>query len=216
MEIIGAIRHYLLPSAISAAVICGIWFFVCCFLSKRASWHEWLARLFLMMLVSAMLILTEGYRVFTGDLTTMFLEPNLTPIVRTIEDFASNPGGVTEQLLYNVALFIPFGFLLPLSFRDADWRLWKLLLIAAAVVLSVELLELFAGRYFDIDDLFVNCLGAAIGYGLYYGAVRLYERAFGVEQTETAWDKNMRREMRRTFSSVKPSAPLPYDPREGK
>lgn len=164
MEIIGAIRHYLIPSAISAAVICGIWFLICHFISKKAILYEWSARFLLMTLVSAILILTDGYRVFTGDFTTMFMKPNLIPFVQTVEDIHQNAKGVIEQILYNLVLFLPFGFLLPLSFERIRWKWWKVVIITALTVAVVEILELFSGRYADIDDLFVNCIGALFGY----------------------------------------------------
>ncbi|MBR1390329.1 MAG: VanZ family protein [Lachnospiraceae bacterium] len=174
MEMIGAIRHYLFPSLVSAVVICAVWFLVCRLMKKKTTWQEWVCRLFLMTLVSAMFIITGGYQIFTGGFSTFFVEPNLVPIIQTAEYFTSNPEAVVEQALYNIALFIPFGFLLPMSFGKGSWRLWKVLVVTVAVILAIELLELFTGRYFDIDDFFVNGIGAAIGYAIYKIARMFY------------------------------------------
>lgn len=71
------------------------------------------------------------------------------------------------NLLGNVVMFIPLGFLLPRAFPRLD-RLWKTLLIAAAIIIAVEITQLFTllGTC-DIDDLILNLLGAFIGYGFY-------------------------------------------------
>ena len=71
------------------------------------------------------------------------------------------------NLFGNVIMFIPLGFLLPLTFRKLS-RLRKILLTTTLIITAVELIQLFTlvGSC-DIDDLILNLLGAAFGYGLY-------------------------------------------------
>ena len=71
------------------------------------------------------------------------------------------------NLFGNVIMFIPLGFLLPLLFRRLR-RLWKVLLTTALAITAVELAQLLTllGSC-DTDDLILNVLGAAIGYGFY-------------------------------------------------
>jgi len=75
------------------------------------------------------------------------------------------------NLFGNVLMFLPLGFLLPLTFRKLT-GLWKILLATASLITAVELLQLFTlvGSC-DIDDLILNLIGATLGYGLY----RIYE-----------------------------------------
>ncbi|MBQ9673655.1 MAG: VanZ family protein [Ruminococcus sp.] len=164
MEIIGEIRHYILPSTISAIAVCTIWFTLSLFFKKRADLTEWLCRFLLIISLSAIVIITEGYKLFTEGITNVFIVPNLLPITQTIEALNANSVGMSEQILYNIVLFIPFGFFLPFSFAKVKWKQWKLVLIAVSVILIVETMELLSGRYFDIDDVIFNIVGAVCGY----------------------------------------------------
>lgn len=68
------------------------------------------------------------------------------------------------NVLLNVAMFVPLGFLLPLLRKQ--FRKWYLTVPAGFVVsLGIELFQLAVGRGIcDVDDLFANTLGAAIGF----------------------------------------------------
>ena len=71
------------------------------------------------------------------------------------------------NLLGNILMFIPLGFLLPRVFPRLG-RLRKTLLATAGIIVAVEVLQLLTlvGTC-DIDDLILNILGAAIGYGIH-------------------------------------------------
>ncbi len=97
---------------------------------------------------------------------------NLTPLY-TIKNYLrvvihrSNDAVFTHcliNLLGNVLLFIPFGYLLP--------RLWKkqknffvFMLTALLSILVIELVQLFTllGS-FDVDDIILNISGMIVGY----------------------------------------------------
>ena len=68
------------------------------------------------------------------------------------------------NVLLNIAMFWPFGFLLPMLNRK--FRKWYLTIPAGfGFSLFIEILQLvFARGVFDVDDLFCNTLGAMIGY----------------------------------------------------
>ena len=68
------------------------------------------------------------------------------------------------NVLLNIAMFCPFGFLLPILSRI--FRKWYLTIPAGfGYSLVIELLQLiFARGVFDVDDLFCNTLGTIIGY----------------------------------------------------
>lgn len=71
------------------------------------------------------------------------------------------------NLFGNVLMFLPLGFFLPAIWQRLR-RLWRVLLLTAAIVTAVELIQMLTlvGSC-DIDDLILNLLGSALGYGLY-------------------------------------------------
>lgn len=72
-----------------------------------------------------------------------------------------------ENLVGNVAVFVPFGFLFPYAFRRGR-NFLVMLLNAFLLVLGIEVFQLFSAfGAFDVDDILLNCIGAVIGYLLY-------------------------------------------------
>ena len=71
------------------------------------------------------------------------------------------------NLVGNVIMFIPLGFCLPMLWKKQR-TLWKTLLTTALIITLVELTQLLTlvGSC-DTDDLILNVLGSAIGYGLF-------------------------------------------------
>ena len=85
-------------------------------------------------------------------------------------------------VLLNVAAFVPLGLLLPLAFRP--FRRWYLTVpVGFFTSLAIEALQLATGRgTFDVDDLFTNTLGCALGYCLVMVVLLLHAR-----QTARRW-----------------------------
>lgn len=73
-----------------------------------------------------------------------------------------------ENLVGNVVVFMPFGFLFPYVFlRGRNFLV--MFLNAFLLVLGIEVFQLFSAfGAFDVDDIFLNCVGAVIGYLLYF------------------------------------------------
>ena len=71
------------------------------------------------------------------------------------------------NLFGNVVMFIPLGLLLPTVWEKLR-SLGKVLLTTAAIITIVEIMQLFTlvGSC-DIDDLILNLIGSALGYGVY-------------------------------------------------
>ena len=71
------------------------------------------------------------------------------------------------NLFGNVIMFVPLGLLMPAVYpRLARW--WRTLLVTAGAIIAVELTQMLTllGTC-DIDDLILNLLGAAMGYGCF-------------------------------------------------
>jgi glycopeptide antibiotics resistance protein len=67
------------------------------------------------------------------------------------------------NLVRNIALLVPIGFLVPFVYRKMTWQ--KSLALAVAVGLVIEGIEVvFRMGIFDIDDVILNAVGVIIGY----------------------------------------------------
>lgn len=73
-------------------------------------------------------------------------------------------------LLGNILMFLPVGFFPALVWRGSAWK--RALLTGFCVTGFIECWQLLVGRAFDIDDLWLNTLGAMAGFWL----LRLLER----------------------------------------
>ncbi len=72
-----------------------------------------------------------------------------------------------ENLAGNILVFVPFGFLFPLVFQE-DRKFSAMFVNAFTFVLGIETFQLFSAfGAFDVDDILLNCLGAALGFWIY-------------------------------------------------
>ena len=78
------------------------------------------------------------------------------------------------NVLLNVAMFVPLGFLLPLLWKPC--RKWYVAIPSGfGFSLSIELIQLLTRRgVCDVDDLFCNTLGAVIGYFLIMAVMAIF------------------------------------------
>lgn len=67
----------------------------------------------------------------------------------------------------NIMIFLPFGFIVSLILDSG--KVNKPLIITFITSLTIELVQMFIGRSFDIDDIILNCVGGIIGWLLYIG-----------------------------------------------
>ena len=92
---------------------------------------------------------------------------NLIPLIGLIDMVKSGINVYTiKNLLGNILMFAPIGFLAPILCRKYQ-NLRKTLLLGAAFSLLLECTQLFLERGTDINDLILNTLGTAIGYCVY-------------------------------------------------
>lgn len=98
----------------------------------------------------------------TGIPAVYELHPNVNINLIPLVDITSN----TLQYLENLLLFLPAGLLLPLLFPDFRNAL-RCVRYGFFFSLAVELVQLLCYRATDIDDLLMNTLGCAAGYGLF-------------------------------------------------
>lgn len=112
-------------------------------------------------------ILYEATLGITGGFTVV--ENRLSP--EWFPHLISENNGL--QIILNVFLFLPLGFLLPLVFsRIRKW--YTIILISGLTSLLMEILQYFSGRSMDINDIIFNIIGAIIGYLLEIGVKKIH------------------------------------------
>jgi len=90
--------------------------------------------------------------------------PNFLPF-KSIYRYVSGRNGFiigTLNLVGNIVLLVPVGFLLLLLLPGLHWK--KLVLLAVCCGLALELTELlFEVGIFDVDDILLNAIGVVLG-----------------------------------------------------
>ena len=95
----------------------------------------------------------------------------LTPFVPMLDHESIRDALV--NLIGNFTMFIPTGILIPLLYKHlASFQ--KTVLTGFWISLAIEIIQLpFASRYSDVNDLILNTLGVAAGYGIWTLARKL-------------------------------------------
>ena len=129
------------------------WYYAIATLLGVTAWRVWKKPSLGLLLGYAFLILAE---------TVLIRKPFLGEHIKLELFWSWKQWNVQkEQILTNVAMFIPIGVL-------AGWLWkWKGLLVAAGLSLLVEVLQLITSRgLLEFDDVFHNMIGAVIGIGI--------------------------------------------------
>ncbi len=89
---------------------------------------------------------------------------NFTPFREILRyDYGTN--GFYKQVFGNILLFIPLGYFFTKYCRIK--RLGGIILTSLLASLSIEVVQHFIGRCFDIDDVILNVTGGVIGFLIY-------------------------------------------------
>jgi glycopeptide antibiotics resistance protein len=90
---------------------------------------------------------------------------NFVPLA-TIVPYLLGSNGLTIaflNLVGNIALLVPLGFLVPFVFTNINWK--KALTLGAVAGLLIEIMQTVLNvGIFDIDDVILNTLGVMMGY----------------------------------------------------
>ena len=94
-----------------------------------------------------------------------------------------------RNIVLNICLFLPMGFLIPIGFRKMR-RLWKTTLAGFGVSFLIEITQMLLKRGIsEIDDLINNTLGTMIGFGLFVIVLLAFNRLRGRETQDFRWKK---------------------------
>lgn len=91
--------------------------------------------------------------------------PNFVPFATILPYLLGHKGLIIAgiNLVGNVVLLIPVGFLIPFVYRSMTWK--KCLTVAVSVPLVIETMQtMLRVGIFDIDDVILNAFGVMIGY----------------------------------------------------
>ena len=111
---------------------------------------------------------------------------NLVPFQSFMGDWAMGSRNQITQLIANIFMFVPMGFITPVAFKKVR-TFPKTILCMVAFSFCIEFIQYFIGRSADIDDLILNTLGGIFGYGIYVlfskclGKKRFWKKLNGIE-----------------------------------
>lgn len=91
-------------------------------------------------------------------------------------DYKIFENGVSPATLLNCVLFIPFGFLLPTVFKKIQNKLIIIVMIGFCFSLSIEIIQMFTGRFAELEDVLMNTLGTFIGYEIFVLISKMFKR----------------------------------------
>lgn len=82
-----------------------------------------------------------------------------------------------RNVIGNIALFIPFGFMITDMVKEkaAKSNIFITALITTLTSLTIETIQMFIGRSFDIDDIILNLAGGILGFIIYHITYVIYK-----------------------------------------
>ena len=94
------------------------------------------------------------------------------PYVMYLDPFADlvyGWGNARQEIILNILMTIPFGFLFPLTQKEGKRSFGRTVIFTLLLSIGIELLQplLHGDRSCDITDVITNTIGGAFGYVLY-------------------------------------------------
>lgn len=93
-----------------------------------------------------------------------------------------------RNVIGNIAIFIPFGFIITDMIRDKAQKcnIFITALITLLTSLTIEIIQMFIGRSFDVDDIILNLFGGILGFVIYFIAHKIYAKIPGKYKTSSS------------------------------
>lgn len=136
---------------------------------KQLSWVLLGGVIFVILVATILLDVIAGGITFNPPVHHL----NLMPFNWLFETWEMGRLKMISQVIGNILMFIPLGFLLPLVFKSLS-SFKKNFQVIFFFSLSIEFIQYFIGRSSDIDDLILNTLGGMVGYTIYFIVFKLF------------------------------------------
>lgn len=141
-----------------------IFIYFCCFYKKwKLKGKDALFVRTLMYIYLILLIYVTLMPIVTS-LPFLFNHPYIPMNLNIFDDLINGRGDYFRQIILNIIMTIPFGFLLPIINKKSMFL--KTILCTFLLSLCIELLQplIDGARSSDITDLITNTIGGAVGY----------------------------------------------------
>jgi glycopeptide antibiotics resistance protein len=165
----------ILKYAIDFAALCAA-YFIFCFNKWKAAGKYRLA-VNTLMYVYLSFVLSVTLMPVIASLPHLFDHPYKPMFLELFGDYLASRGDTVRQIVLNVLMMVPFGFLLPLV---KPQKLWTCALWTFTFSLAIELIQplMLGGRASDITDLVTNTTGGILGYLLFMLLKRPLHKVF--------------------------------------
>ena len=70
-----------------------------------------------------------------------------------------------KNIIGNIVLFLPYGFFVS-NYLDSK-KIFRPVFLSLILSTTIEMVQFYIGRVFDIDDIILNVIGACLGYLIY-------------------------------------------------
>ena len=90
------------------------------------------------------------------------------------------------NVLGNILIFVPFGYFISRYVKPK--KVFPIIVDAIITSITVETVQLKIGRYFDIDDVMLNMVGAVLGYFVYIALDAIYKHLPKILQKDFIYD----------------------------
>ena len=91
---------------------------------------------------------------------------NLVPF-REMFRYPVGSENFNRQVIGNILLFIPFGFFA--TYYTKIKKISSISFMSLLVSLTIEVVQKYIGRSFDVDDIILNIVGGILGFLVYIG-----------------------------------------------
>jgi len=79
-----------------------------------------------------------------------------------------------RNVIGNIILFVPFGYLVSYYLKNTKYYIALILTFITSI--STEIIQMYIGRSFDIDDIILNIVGGILGYIIFRIQSKLIEK----------------------------------------
>ena len=176
-DVISIGKSYLAIGILCAVVIVALVFVGYKFIYQKKMQGQkklsWIKLLWLVAMICYLLVVCGATLLRVGDFYHgMQMQPLFASYREAWAEFAVRDW---RNLILNILMFVPFGFLLPVGIRKMR-VFWRTYLCGFIATLGIEVIQLVSGKgIFEWDDILNNTVGTMIGYGIFLIVYALWQ-----------------------------------------